>query len=465
MSRTHRTVRIQNLGEAEATYFANRFRVEWNYDIYTVFVQQAWDLLRDGGVAGFILPNKFLGTKYGIALRTFLSDRGAILKLMDFGDYQVFQDATTYTCLLFLRKGTPKRRFEFGSLTAGADPAATRSLTDDQFAPSTIPLPEDASKSWVLVPTTARSLFEKLGAVPKRLKDIAESVYVGLQTSADSVYIAQPAKIEGGIAYITDLQTGETFPVERGLLHPILLGRDIQRWSVDWRGRYLIFPYSMVEGRVTAILSAELRSKYPLAARYFEHHKSKLKARDGADALGENWHLFVYEKNLDKFEKPKILTATLADRSKFTVDSEGRFYFVGSGGGSGGYGLQLKDDSEEARFYLLGVLNSRPVEFYLHLISTKFRGGFFAYNRQYLEPLPIPDGTPESRKVIGSTAAELTQIRASLVGLVQGTDRYMEALAKADELESRLDRLTLDLFGITAEEEKLLPRLPESERT
>ena len=453
-------VRIQNLGEAEATYFANRFQVEWNYDIYTVFVQQAWDLLRDGGVAGFILPNKFLGTKYGIALRTFLADRGAILRLMDFGDYQVFQDATTYTCLLFLRKGTPKRRFEFGSLATGADPAATRSLTDDQFAPSPIPLPKNASKSWVLVPTAARSLFEKLEAVPQRLKDIAESVYVGLQTSADSVYIAQPTKIEGETAYISDLQTGETFPIERGLLRPILLGRDIQRWSVDWRGRYLIFPYKLTGGQVTAILSEELRSKYPLAARYFEHHKSKLKARDGADALGENWHLFVYEKNLDKFEKPKLLTATLADRSKFTADSEGRFYFVGSGGGSGGYGLQLKDDSEEARFYLLGVLNSRPVEFYLHLISTKFRGGFFAYNRQYLEPLPIPNGTLDSRKAIATVAAELTRTRAGLGDSVGGTDRHREALAKVDELESRLDRLTLALFDITPDEEKQLPARP-----
>jgi len=114
-------VRIQNLGESEANYFASRFHAEWNYDLYTIFVQQAWDLLREGGVAGFILPNKWVNANYGESLRTFLADKGAILRLLDFKDYQVFDGATTYTCLLFLRKGKPKAKFEFGSFNPSLD--------------------------------------------------------------------------------------------------------------------------------------------------------------------------------------------------------------------------------------------------------------------------------------------------------------------------------------------------------
>ncbi len=177
-------VRIQNLGASEVEYFGNRFKADWNYDIYTVFVQQAWELLREGGIAGFILPNKFLNANYGQSLRTFLADRGAILKLMDFRDYQVFDDATTYTCLLFLRKGKARREFTFGRLTADSDPGTARSLSEEQFGESQVGFPKDPAGPWTLVPAVSRPLFDKLDALPRRLEQVAESVYVGLQTSA-----------------------------------------------------------------------------------------------------------------------------------------------------------------------------------------------------------------------------------------------------------------------------------------
>ena len=385
-------VRIQNLPQGQRDYFAARFKADWNYDIYTVFVQQAWELLREGGVAGFILPNKFLNANYGQSLRTFLAERGAILKLMDFRDYQVFEDATTYTCLLFLRKGTPRRRFTFGSLIADSDPGAIRSLTEEQFAVSEVAVPKEPEEPWTLVPLESKPLYDKLDALPQRLENVAESIFVGLQTSADSVYIVPVTREEGPVAYITDAETGESIPIERGLLRPILRGREIQRWGVEWRRLSLILPYKVEAGGVVPIRSEELHREFPKASAYFERHKPKLRLRDGAERLGDDWHLFAYNKNLEKFEGTKILTQVLADRDRFTLDSEGRFYFVG-GGNAGGYGVRLKDPSEGNLRYILGVLNSRPVEFYHHLISTPFRGGFFSYGRRFLEPLPIPEGT------------------------------------------------------------------------
>ncbi len=454
-------VRIQNLPQGQRDYFAARFKADWNYDIYTVFVQQAWELLREGGVAGFILPNKFLNANYGQSLRTFLAERGAILKLMDFRDYQVFEDATTYTCLLFLRKGTPRRRFTFGSLIADSDPGAIRSLTEEQFAVSEVAVPKEPEEPWTLVPLESKPLYDKLDALPQRLENVAESIFVGLQTSADSVYIVPVTREEGPVAYITDAETGESIPIERGLLRPILRGREIQRWGVEWRRLSLILPYKVEAGGVVPIRSEELHREFPKASAYFERHKPKLRLRDGAERLGDDWHLFAYNKNLEKFEGTKILTQVLADRDRFTLDSEGRFYFVG-GGNAGGYGVRLKDPSEGNLRYILGVLNSRPVEFYHHLISTPFRGGFFSYGRRFLEPLPIPEGTPDSRRRIANAVTGLLDASAHLRDLVKGTDRYGECLKEIDAMEATLDRLTLALFEITPEEEGLLPRLVRS---
>ena len=42
-----------------------------------------------------------------------------------------------------------------------------------------------------------------------------------------------------------------------------------------------------------------------------------------------------------------------------------------------------------APLYVLGLLNSRTLSHYLKSISTPFRGGYLALNRQYIEQLPI----------------------------------------------------------------------------
>jgi hypothetical protein len=54
----------------------------------------------------------------------------------------------------------------------------------------------------------------------------------------------------------------------------------------------------------------------------------------------------------------------------------------------GGYGIMLKP-SDHSPLYVLGLLNSRLLDFYLKSISSPFRHGYYAYNKQYIERLPI----------------------------------------------------------------------------
>jgi hypothetical protein len=393
-----------------------------------------------------------------------LAKQQALYRLLDFRDYQVFDDATTYTCLLFVRKGK-QRTLTYGALTADSDPARARVLTDDNFASSTTNSPADPDKPWVFVPTKDEPLFAKLDSVSCRLKDMAKSVYVGLQTSADSIYIVRTEREQGEITFIVDPDSGESVPIERELLRPILRGREIQRWVVDWRRLSLIFPYRVESTGVIPIGADELHARYPRALAYFERHRAKLESRTDAENLGKNWHLFVYEKNLIEFELPKILTQVLADRGRFTLDTSGRYYFVG-GGNAGGYGIQLKREieSDENYYYILGVLNSRPVEFYHHLISTPFRGGFFSYGRRFLEPLPIPDGSPAQKGIIARIARGLTEKHAALSGKPAGTESHRAVLKEIDELEEELDQETTKLFGLTEEDVRRLPPLVTSSK-
>lgn len=450
-------VRIQTLGELEVAYFGKRFKADWNYDIYTVFVQQAWELLREGGVAGFILPNKFLNANYGQSLRTFLADRGAILKLMDFRDYQVFEDATTYTCLLFLRKGKPRREFTFGSLTAESDPGALRSLTEEQFAESQVAFPKNASGPWTLVPAVSKPLFDKLDAIPRRLGTLCDEVFQGLVTGADSAYVVRILEEGATTTRVENISDGSKYKLESVMVKPLLKGKEIRRWGIDWKHLGIVYPYDLASPGAKLITLDQLRGRWPLTYGYLVHYEAILKGREeGRFRSTHEWHQFGRRQNIEKFAGPKIMTQVLSAGNSFSLDSHGTFYFVG-GGNAGGYGIQLKDSAEDNLHYVLGILNSRPVEFYHHLISTPFRGGFFSYGRRFLEPLPIPEGTPQQRAGIARAAGELSAAHTRLRELVKGTDGARAVAEQIAELEGRLDTLTLDLFGVTTEEEKLLP--------
>ena len=106
-------IRIQALKEwvpLEVEFYKQRYTTanKGNYDIYVVFVERGLNLLNDRGQMGFILPNKFFSTDYGEALRQSINDRKALVKVVDFGHAQVFENATIYTCLLFLT-GKPSK--------------------------------------------------------------------------------------------------------------------------------------------------------------------------------------------------------------------------------------------------------------------------------------------------------------------------------------------------------------------
>ncbi len=75
-----------------------------NYDIYVCFIERGLSLLSPRGRLGFILPHKFFNAVYGASVRELISSGHYLSEVVHFGHQQVFQDATTYTCLLFLDK-------------------------------------------------------------------------------------------------------------------------------------------------------------------------------------------------------------------------------------------------------------------------------------------------------------------------------------------------------------------------
>jgi len=98
----------RNLPKKEKQFFENNYKTAFQqYDIYVLFYELGLGLLNKEGYLGFIAPNKFAVTNYGLPLRKiFLDNR--LIKIIDVSQLGVFAEASTYPYIVILQKVIPK---------------------------------------------------------------------------------------------------------------------------------------------------------------------------------------------------------------------------------------------------------------------------------------------------------------------------------------------------------------------
>ncbi len=144
--------------------------------------------------------------------------------------------------------------------------------------------------------------------------------------------------------------------------------------------------------------------------------------------------------------------------ASFVYDDTGSYYFVGSGGGSGGYGLSIKSDVKIKPQYLIGLLNSKLLDFMVKKTSTRFSGGFFAYNKQYIGALPIILPVGKNREQMANQITDLVEKISTIKNRINENDSFRGELAESETnlYEEKIDQLVYKLYGITEEEKKVI---------
>jgi hypothetical protein len=423
-----------------------------NYDIYVVFIEEGLKLLNASGQLGFICPHKFFNSKYGEPIRGIIAKGQHLSQVVHFGDQQVFDGPTTYTCLLFLSK-SPSAQCAFSKVTDlnawRANGAGTDGIVKaKQITPS----------EWNFVVGRDAAVSEKLARMPVKLSDVAH-LFVGLQTDADEVFIVEEVKKNGGRVLCRSKATKQEHWLEDDHLKPFLKGSlNIRRYYLaDAGSKRLIFPYEIHDGKSVLIEPKDYKRQYPLTWHYLEGNRKRLAARNKG-RVGHEWYGYVYKKNHTLFGLPKIVVPSLATGSCFAPDFEGRYCFVGSGGGGGGgYGITLNRNVGFSAPYLLGILNSKLLSAAIRANSTPFRGGYIALNRQYIERLPIRtlDFRDSADKVTHERMVKLVESMLNLhqqLAAAKSEAQKAVILHQIDATDAMIDRLVYDLYGLTAEE-------------
>ncbi|MCX5856168.1 MAG: Eco57I restriction-modification methylase domain-containing protein, partial [Deltaproteobacteria bacterium] len=444
-------IRIQTMKEwapTEVEFYKKKFisASKGNYDIYVVFVEQGLLLLNKNGLLGYILPHKFFNAQYGESLRSVIAKGKHLKEIVHFGHQQVFEDVTTYTCLLFLGKNGYDE-FHFNKVD---DLTLWRSSSI--AVNGVINSKNTTNGDWNFVVGNDSQLFDKLSNVATKLGNISEQ-FVGLQTDADDVFILEEKIKQDNKVLCYSKATDQEHWFEKNHLKPFLKGSlNIRRYYLDNVNKRLIFPYELVNGKSVLISSEDYKTKYPLTWDYLEKNHKRLSDRNKGQ-MGKLWYGYVYKKNHTKFNFPKLLVPALANSACFASDLEGKYFFVGSGGGGGGgYAVTLKPEEKMSYYYLLGLLNSALSTFYLKKISSTFRGGYFALNRQYIEQLPIRTinfADPLDKARHDRMVALVTQMldlnkRLQDARLEQEKTQLSRQIAATD---GAIDKLVYELYG------------------
>jgi hypothetical protein len=298
-----------------------------------------------------------------------------------------------------------------------------------------------------------------LARMPNKLGDVADRIFQGLVTGADPVFIL----LDRGKGRYFSEATQEVHRIESVLMHPLCKGSvNLRRYHVSNPTKSILFPYKLIEGKAELLSVKELQAKFPHAWGYLKANRRVLESRERGKWKNDRWYAFGRSQNLSEMEQKKILTPSIANSASFTLDNQDFYYFVGSGGGGGGgYGVTLKQGQQIAYQYVLGLLNSKLLDFFLKSFSSRFSGGYYAYNRQYIEQLPIcpidfSDHADEERHnkmmaLVDSMLGLHKQLAAAKsnaqVGIVQ---RQIHAT------DRQIDHLAYQLYGLSEEEVALI---------
>lgn len=423
-----------------------------NFDKYALFIERSLGLLRPAGRLGFIVPNKFMITTAGRAVRKLLTERRLIDELVYLGAQQVFGvGARNYTCLLMLSKGGANQvRLEKVSDLARwryGEPGEQEVIPADRLNEGVWPIASDA----------AQAVFDRIqGRWLQTLGEVAD-IFVGVQTSADSVYIVRADR--EAVDSITVTWDGREWILERPILRPCLHDVQLHAYTRATPNKYMIFPYWVNGRRAALVQPEEMRTMYPGAWAYLLARQAELEERSvsGGPAGEQQFYQYGRSQSLTKFNSPKIILPILSTEPRYAYDDQN---IVVTGGGNGPYYLvRPNQGSPYTLFYLLAVLCHPLSEAVIRTRPSIFRGGYYSHGKQFIQVLRVPDASDERKREIDDLVQRTVRINSKAVAAKTPAVRVAKE-REAEALRLRIEGVMTEVYGLTEEELAIVRAVP-----
>ena len=151
-----------------------------------------------------------------------------------------------------------------------------------------------------------------------------------------------------------------------------------------------------------------------------------------------------------------MLVPDIANRAQFAYDENGQYAFTS------GYGLTFHKNLSMSPKYLMGLVNSKLLDYYLKQISTPMQNGFFRYFSQFIEqlPHPAPSTSPTPADVqrhdrMVALVERMLSLHQQLAAAQTPTERSV-LQRQIDATDHEIDRLVYELYELTEDEIKIV---------
>lgn len=342
-------------------------------DLYVLFVELGFSILKESGRISYIMPNKWLQAGYGQAIREFFLSK-KLERLIDFGDIQIFEGATTYPCIFIASKESPSSNFLISSLKYTDSFDFNTIVLDTE---ETFDTDDFSGDTWVISSKKEKNLLQRLNfnLVPLKEYVNGEANY-GIKFGLTEAFLIDNDKRDELIS--KDIKSKE-------IIGSILRGRDLKRYGKPSKkdlDNIILAGFGMYN---------EIIEKYPAIYNHLLQFEDKLKKRGqctGSKPTKEKpfegqHHWLELDNNPSKdylalYKKPKIMYQKFQVKPCFIFDEQG-LYCNDS--------MWIIPTEDKA---LLGVLNSKMGWWLITKYCTQIQNGCQLIWK-YFGQIPIPE--------------------------------------------------------------------------
>ncbi|ACZ12517.1 Eco57I restriction-modification methylase domain-containing protein [Sulfurospirillum deleyianum] len=405
-------------------------------DLYVYFYELSINLLKENGILGFITPNKWMERKYGVNLRKYLKPY-AIQKLVNFGELNIFEDASTEPAIIILENKKSDNELLYIMVKSLSEAQSM----DYQFCAYS--KDELADEIWKFTSPTVTAILAKFKNVDTTLKEYTNGgVFYGIKTGLNKAFIIQKETYQQ--IMIQDKSSSQ-------ILKKMVEGDDFGKWEINHSGRYM----------VATGYDTDIQKNYPAVFNYLEQFRDELIKRQ--DKGLNYWNLRACDY-YDKLEEPKLIYYHTALNHKFYYDTEGYYisancYFIAN-----------------ANKYLQCILNSKLFDFVKKYLFPAFgdaeKGGRVRLDANKMNTLPIKDISEEAQQPFIVHVDEILESKQKIKDYkilldeaitCNNFDREIKLKKEIETLEKRvieceqeIDTMVYKLYGLSEDEIKIV---------
>ena len=363
-------------------------------DIYCLFYEKGWQLLRQQGHLCFITSNKWMRAGYGEKTRGFFAKHTNPKYLIDFAGVKIFDNATVDTNILIFGKSQNEYQTRC-AVTDKLNKDSLKNLSDFVQQQHTI-CNFSNEESWVILSPIEQSIKQKIESVGTPLKDWDIKIYRGVLTGYNDAFIISTEKRDEILA---NCHTEEERLRTAELIRPILRGRDIKRYGYDWANLWLINTHNGIKGVKPRIDVND----YPAVKAHLDQYWDKISKRADKGDTPYNLRNCAY---LDDFFKPKLFYADITQKLNFCRCDDVMFcnnttYFITA-------------KNPNILTHLERCLNTKLIDWYYRTLSVQLGENAVRMFSIYVFNIPIPDISDMPL--------------ATLYGLSESESRYIDNL-------------------------------------